>query len=435
MRLSDPRPTQKADILSCSLHTPGKEVEAVSISPDGSLLVTGGRDGLLILMNLYVPSLIPRTETRVTTSAAVKHSCEAQDQSHMYAASVPAEIPSWKHRSTEENLRTVSETNELVEIHKGQKRRGRLVEKKPHLATKVTHRRARELREKRIKEKVVDIPTMIAHLSARASFIEEPSSSGSSCSSSSGSSTESDEDSDSEDLESRFLVSVSERANHFMKRKNTVQEIMESNERPPPAQKLSLLPDDAVGRLKKHRNLFEKGGSEEEETPLFDENAMENVVLLMQRYLDNDIRNVATGQHDETEQDYFLHVEGLIPGEEDDPRAQLWDHSLNSADSISADEDSLYHKSGQYSFSPELHNFSLDFSPEQFQSSHILHSPDSHSHDSSNQGGLVLNRQQKALMADPILSVEDSDNAGSLPDRISSASGNEYGDEVPLSMI
>ena len=65
VRLSDPRPTQKADILSLSPHTPGKEVEAVAISPDGSTLASGGRDGQLIFMSLNIPSFVPREVTKL----------------------------------------------------------------------------------------------------------------------------------------------------------------------------------------------------------------------------------------------------------------------------------------------------------------------------------------------------------------------------------
>jgi WD40 repeat protein len=62
VHLSDPRSGRKSDILSLMPHEPGKEVEAVTISPDGSLLVSGGRDGKIALMTLMVPRLLPYSQ-------------------------------------------------------------------------------------------------------------------------------------------------------------------------------------------------------------------------------------------------------------------------------------------------------------------------------------------------------------------------------------
>ena len=399
VRLSDPRPTQKADILSLSLHAPGKEVEAVSISPDGSLLVTGGRDGKLILMNLHVPSVVPRTETRTTTSSTVRHSCEILEQSRMRSISDPTDTLSEGSTTELENLRTPwPEADELKfqEMSKPDpKRSSRHIKRNPDIAAVVTLRRTHD---KRIKDKVVDIPTMIAHLSARASIIEDPNSS-----SSSNSSSESDDDSaDSEDLERRFLVNVSERANQFMKQENMVQNTRAENAPPPPPQKLSLLPDEAVGRLKENRNVFEKREAvKERTTSLFDDDTMDSVVLLMKSYLDENKPSVTTapGQSDKVEQDYLHQIGGLIPGEgAEDP------DSLNSS-SASADfvSDSHHHASGHYSLSPERPNTDLD-------------------------------RERTASDSHQSATSSTDDKRPSLKS-ISSASGNEYGDEVPLSMI
>ena len=78
--LSDPRPTQKAELLSLSPHTLGKEVEAVDISPDGSFLVSGGRDGLLVCMNLSAPSLHPQL-IDISVAGKLRHSLSLLDQS------------------------------------------------------------------------------------------------------------------------------------------------------------------------------------------------------------------------------------------------------------------------------------------------------------------------------------------------------------------
>ena len=57
VRLSDPRPDQKTYIMHLSPHAAGKEVEAVDISPDGTLLASGGRDGVVVLTTLLTPTL------------------------------------------------------------------------------------------------------------------------------------------------------------------------------------------------------------------------------------------------------------------------------------------------------------------------------------------------------------------------------------------
>ena len=385
VRLSDPRPTQKADILSLSPHAPGKEVEAVSISPDGSALASGGRDGQLILMSLNVPSVIPRTEIKTTTSATVRHSCEILEQSRMRSTSDPPDTPSDGSTTELENVRMVPETEEVA---KDSRRRSRHIERKPDIAAVVTLRRTHD---KRLKDKVVDIPTMIAHLSARASMIiEDPSSS------SSESNSESDDDSaDSEDFESQFLVSVSERANQFMKQEKTVQSA-KNEHAPPPPQKLSLLTNEAVGRLKENRSVFEKRETDKErrKISLFEDNTMDNVVLLMKNFLDEN-KPAATDESNKVERDYLHHAgAGEALSQEDSDSLDSSSASVNSA------PESRHHASGHYSLSPE--------------------------HPNSEERTISEDLQSNTSMAD--------DKRQSLK-RGSSASGNEYGDEVPLSMI
>ena len=72
IRLSDLRPSHKTDIITLTPHATGKEVESVAISPDGTLLVSGGRDGLIVLHNLFVPSVLPRSESYRSSSAFVR---------------------------------------------------------------------------------------------------------------------------------------------------------------------------------------------------------------------------------------------------------------------------------------------------------------------------------------------------------------------------
>lgn len=74
VRLSDLRPSHKTDIITLTPHATGKEVESVAISPDGTLLASGGRDGLIVLHNLFVPSVLPRSESYRSSSAFVRTS-------------------------------------------------------------------------------------------------------------------------------------------------------------------------------------------------------------------------------------------------------------------------------------------------------------------------------------------------------------------------
>lgn len=348
MRLSDPRPTQKADILSCSLHTPGKEVEAVSISPDGSVVVTGGRDGLLILMSLSIPSVMPQSEperAQATSATTVvrQPSSEILEESlkHLRTSS-PAneelsdyeiEELSKNEPVEEEDIRVASEVRDvLMDMCKEPRRRSRHIQDKPVFNTgMVTYRRDRESREKRMSGKVVDIPTMVAHLSARASMIEEPSSS---------SGSESDDDSDVESRERVFQVNASEEAGRFLENKDTVSDIMESTQH-----------SHSPAQLE-YKNLFREKETKKKDTSIFEEDDMDNVVLLMKNFLD-----------------------------ENKPLEVATEHS------------------GEYRLSS------------------IVHSLDS------------------LLQSDNQGSLDEDDEKRNTLNRAGSASGNEYGDEVPLSMI
>ena len=198
--LSDPRPSHRADILAVSMHNEGKEVEAVAISPDGSLLVSGGRDGLIVLMTLMVPSIMPRSESNNTnlTSSVLRKSRAVRDRSYIYDVTLDEDIPRVFEDEAEEDDMMFSwqEVEEmadqfLLEPKKMEKktsvnrmkRRSRFEEKITELPDYATVRKkgtsARNARERRARGKSYDIPTMVAHLSAaiRAYGPEEPKSS------------------------------------------------------------------------------------------------------------------------------------------------------------------------------------------------------------------------------------------------------------------
>lgn len=263
IRLSDPRPDHKSDILTLSPHLPGKEVEVVTISPDGSLLVSGGRDGIIVLMTLFVPSIMPRSESGYSTSSALRRSRVVRDRSYLYDATEIGEIPD--ELDEEEDLEAELEAEALDKIlseppkqltkktsFTRMKRRSRVAEKEVELLDYATMKRkgvrARESREKRVQAKQVDIPTMVAHLSAaiRAYGPEEPSSS---------SSSESEEENEAEEIiewaqeeppPSKSTVDVASKVAVFSN-----PEIL-TTANPPKA-----APNN-IGKLKDRRDAFEK---------------------------------------------------------------------------------------------------------------------------------------------------------------------------------
>ena len=188
--LSDPRPNSKATILSLNPHDAGKEVEAVSISPDGSLLASGGRDGMIVLMTLFVPSLLPRTAGTTPSSAAKK-----QERGRMHRSYIK-EFNSFEanERASDEELEVEREAQELDDILTTPqslsqkqlatrlKRRSRADVKITELNDYATVRKrgisAKRSRKRRTKGKSFDIPSVVAHLSAntKAYGPEEPSS-------------------------------------------------------------------------------------------------------------------------------------------------------------------------------------------------------------------------------------------------------------------
>ncbi|CAI8015298.1 Uncharacterized WD repeat-containing protein alr3466 [Geodia barretti] len=266
--LSDHRPSHRADILSVSLHKEGKEIEAVAVSPDGSLLVSGGRDGLVVLMTLMVPSIVPRSESHYTslTSSVLRKSRVLRDRSYIYDATVDEDIPPELEEEEEEeddelmaswqeeidHFPAESKKTEKVTSYNRMKRRSRFDEKATELPDYATVRKkkvmsARTARERRAKGKSFDIPTMIAHLSAAARVYgpEEP-----------DSSSESEEEQENKPPQpNRPSPDPKVDILSHIKAWSNPQNI---SSLPPPRRKISI---EVTGRAKTHREFFEAGDS------------------------------------------------------------------------------------------------------------------------------------------------------------------------------
>ena len=419
IHISDPRPTQKADLLSLSPHLPGKEVEAVDISPDGSLLVSGGRDGYLALMTLFVPSLAPYT--RQNTASILQRSRNVRNRSYIYDATAD-DISEVDSEIFEDDMQAEMEADALDNILADRsrvnrnvstlsavakmKRMSRLGEKEVDLGDHATVKRkgpsARESRSKRVQQKAVDIPTMIAHLTAtNRRFGAEESSSGSES-----------EDEDTQDVKEDLLVKVSSRVSKYsgFNRKASVQEAIY---KPPPPQ-LALLPDGAVGKLKHSRGVFESTGLDEmieeeiEDQPKSELNLEEMKHVSSENTLTD---NIADDEYYAT----------LLPGELESPTHIVRDDSMNF------DTESLM-QSGKYSLnSPDyILNSSLRF--EDFKNNRELVTSSPVDMTSPSHAGQV-----KKLFAPTLDPALEEDGEDSFADEL--GSGDEYGDNIPLSMI
>lgn len=233
--LSDPRPTQKSEILTLSPHTLGKEVEAVGISPDGSLLISGGRDGLLVFMNLSVPSLRPHLLRENSISTKIRHSISILDQS-VETNSTEDQAEAISQASTSDL--SVGASRESIPLDGG-------LQERPQ--DKVVPHSARISRKRRTEKKVVDLPTMIAHLSAsvRTSMLEEQLSS-----------SDSEDDMEKESHKKiSSLVHVAQKVDKFSQfaRKTSVQEMLHKAPEP----KRSLLPANVPETIKEKKKYFE----------------------------------------------------------------------------------------------------------------------------------------------------------------------------------
>lgn len=169
IHLSDPRPGHKANILSLSPHETGKEIESVTISPDGSLLASGGRDGMIVLMTLMVPQLIPFSSRR--GRGAIKKQREKRDISFI------KDITHGQEEDRDDVLEDLDELDDILrtpmqkEAQQNVSRLKRIsrtaikeVELHDHHSTIKRNINAKTSRGRRVKEKNIDLPTMVAHL-------------------------------------------------------------------------------------------------------------------------------------------------------------------------------------------------------------------------------------------------------------------------------
>ena len=162
----------------------------MAISPDGSLLASGGRDGMIVLMTLFVPSLLPRS---ADTSLVDRKQRQQQrvwiDRSYIKDFNKVEEFEEEEldedfdaEREAEELDSILTSTQVLTEQQKAirLKRKSRAAVKLAELDDHATVRRkgtsAKSSRKKRTKGKAFDIPSMVAHLSASAKAYgpEEP---------------------------------------------------------------------------------------------------------------------------------------------------------------------------------------------------------------------------------------------------------------------
>ncbi|XP_019850088.1 PREDICTED: uncharacterized protein LOC109580931 [Amphimedon queenslandica] len=180
VNISDPRPGYKSSILSPIYpHEPGKEVESVRISPDGSLLASGGRDGNIVLMTLMVPRLLPSFRGRGRIMDYKQKARKSRDGSTF--------IKDISHREDEDEI-AVEELDELDDILSSPlkkeveqnvarlKRLGRTAAKEMELVEHSTVKKtatAKSSRKKRVTGKNIDLPTMIAHLASDKTGITE----------------------------------------------------------------------------------------------------------------------------------------------------------------------------------------------------------------------------------------------------------------------
>ncbi len=427
IHISDPRPTQRADLLTLSPHLSGKEVEAVDISPDGSLLVSGGRDGCIALMTLFVPSLVPYA--RQSSASILQKSRTSRNRSYIYDATVDdisevdseifeddlqAELEADALDSILVNRSAVNRNTSKMSAVAKMKRMSRLGEKEVDLDDHATVKRkgpsARESRGKRLKQKAVDIPTMIAHLTATNRRFTGPGLD----ESSSGSESEDD----GQDVKEDLLVKVSSRVNKYsgLNRKTLTQEAIQR----PPAPKLALLPDGAVGKLKHNRELFEKHELdeliEEEEEEATEDQPKSKVKLDEIEYAPSE----NTVSDNIADDEYYA---TLLPGELESPRHLARDDSMNF------DTESLM-QSGKYLLSsPDyILNSSLRF--EDFTNNRELLT--SSPIDAASPSHTAHGKKHFAPTLVPAL--EEAEEAeDNFADEL--GSGDEYGDNIPLSMI
>ena len=180
LKVWDPRPSSPGQpLVSLSLHQPGKEVEAVEISPDGSLIATGGRDGVIILMTLSVPTILPHTDSETKREfhrKTFKNSFRlARQDSYSKSGKVANAEPEITDFTLDQMIAEpkVPQNTQLKRIHSRLKRRTRTTEKDLEIdqegtATEKEKVNPRKSRKNRVRVKSIDLPDMIMHLAAKA---------------------------------------------------------------------------------------------------------------------------------------------------------------------------------------------------------------------------------------------------------------------------
>ena len=176
LKVWDLRPTNLGHpLVSLSLHQPGKEVEAVAISPDGSLVATGARDGIVILMTLFVPTILPRTDSEIKRELhkkAFRSSFRlARQDSFSKSGQVEPEITDFALDQMIADPKLPQNT-QLKRIHSRLKRRTRTTEKdleidKDTTAMEKEKVNLRKSRKNRAKVKSIDLPDIITYLATK----------------------------------------------------------------------------------------------------------------------------------------------------------------------------------------------------------------------------------------------------------------------------
>ena len=176
LKVWDVRPTNLGHpLVSLTLHQPGKEVEAVAISPDGSLVATGARDGVVILMTLFVPTILPRTDSEIKRELhkkAFRNSFRlARWDSFSKSGQVEPEITDF---TLDEMIAEpkLPQNTQLKRIHSRLKRRTRTTEKdlemdKDTTAVEKEKVNLRNSRKNRAKVKSIDLPDIITYLATK----------------------------------------------------------------------------------------------------------------------------------------------------------------------------------------------------------------------------------------------------------------------------
>lgn len=341
--LSDPRPTQKAEILSLTPHSPGKEVEAVNISPDGSLLVSGGRDGVLAFTTLSLPLLEPQEHDRSVSSKLRNSIVERlldHDSSQEPVDEEP-QAPSFEAREIGTRLKRGSSREGGGKLSRGNSReaggrnswetggklsRGNSRETSRKLSRGNSRSKkepsARVSRQKRAEKKVVDLPSMIAHLSVRSSVSSElPSSS------------ESEEENEELKMHEKIsaLIDITHKVDKFSQiaKKTSIDEIRHEVPKP----RLSLLPNYVPETIKEKRKYFQSRDASSEDIDGREGNTNEVSAIEMENTSEVSaikVENTSEANAIELEAEYYDGYSSLLPGEPDTED----DSSYSSTDSF-----------------------------------------------------------------------------------------------------